>query len=183
MAQQHMRDALRLSEDQLPLRAVIESIEASGAANNWSMLEAAHNKALAALRSRREEFDILYERAVAPDTSWDEIVRVASMIGEWGRTAAEKLYPQIDALQRKLDARYGGISRKPRHALQQSIEVANAWLSLYREFHEKLQRLAVERRPADVTLRARPVEGEIDYGELSREHIIRYPKIRATLAK
>jgi hypothetical protein len=183
MAPQHMRDALRLSEDQLPLSALIEAIEASEAANNWSMLEAAHNKALAALRSRREDFDILYERAVAPDASWDEIARVASMIGEWGPTAAEKFHPQIDALQRKLDARYGGISRKLRHAPQQSIEVAETWLSLYREFHEKLQRLAVERRPADVVLRARPAEGEIDYGELSREHIKRYPKIRAALAK
>ena len=32
-------------------------------------------------------------------------------------------------------------------------------------------------------LRARPVNGEIDYAELSREHIARYPKIRARLAE
>ena len=32
-------------------------------------------------------------------------------------------------------------------------------------------------------LRARPVSGEIDYPELSREHMARYPKIRAALAK
>ena len=32
-------------------------------------------------------------------------------------------------------------------------------------------------------LRARPVKGEIDYAELSREHMARYPKIRAALAK
>jgi hypothetical protein len=32
-------------------------------------------------------------------------------------------------------------------------------------------------------MRARPVTGEIDYAELSREHIARYPKIRAALAK
>ncbi len=32
-------------------------------------------------------------------------------------------------------------------------------------------------------LRARPVKGEIDYAELSREHIARYPKIRARLAE
>jgi len=32
-------------------------------------------------------------------------------------------------------------------------------------------------------LRARPVKGEIDYAELSREHISRYPKIRARLAE
>ena len=32
-------------------------------------------------------------------------------------------------------------------------------------------------------LRARPVKGKIDYAELSREHIARYPKIRARLAE
>jgi hypothetical protein len=32
-------------------------------------------------------------------------------------------------------------------------------------------------------LRARPVKGKIDYAELSREHIKRYPKILAALAK
>jgi hypothetical protein len=36
---------------------------------------------------------------------------------------------------------------------------------------------------ADKVLRARPVKGEIDYAELSREHIARYPKILAALAK
>jgi hypothetical protein len=32
-------------------------------------------------------------------------------------------------------------------------------------------------------LRARPVKGPIDYADLSREHIARYPKIRARLAE
>ncbi len=32
-------------------------------------------------------------------------------------------------------------------------------------------------------LRARPVKGKIDYADLSREHLARYPKIRAALAK
>jgi hypothetical protein len=32
-------------------------------------------------------------------------------------------------------------------------------------------------------LRAKPVRGEVDWAELSREHIARYPKIRARLAE
>jgi hypothetical protein len=178
-----MPDTLSASEFQLPLSILIEAIEFSEAASNWSKLESAHDKARAALRSRREEFDTLYERAVAPDTSWDEIVQVASMIGEWGRAAAEKLYPQIDALQRKLEAPHGGVSREARQALQQSIEVAEAWLALYRGLHEELMKLAANRRPADIVLRARPVEGEIDHVALSREFMARFPKIRAALAK
>jgi hypothetical protein len=31
--------------------------------------------------------------------------------------------------------------------------------------------------------RAKPVKGEVDWAELSREHIARYPKIRARLAE
>jgi hypothetical protein len=31
-------------------------------------------------------------------------------------------------------------------------------------------------------LRARPVKGEVDHTALSREHMARYPKIRAALA-
>jgi len=40
-----------------------------------------------------------------------------------------------------------------------------------------------ERVAAAEVLRARPVKGKIDYAELSREHLARYPKIRAALAK
>jgi hypothetical protein len=32
-------------------------------------------------------------------------------------------------------------------------------------------------------LRAKPMKGEVDWAELSREHIARYPKIRARLAE
>jgi len=43
---------------------------------------------------------------------------------------------------------------------------------------------ATPRKPAEgEVLRARPVKGKIDYAELSREHIARYPKIRARLAE
>jgi hypothetical protein len=48
--------------------------------------------------SRRDELNTLDERAGATDTGWEEITQEAPMIGEGGRAAAEKLYPQIDAL-------------------------------------------------------------------------------------
>ena len=38
-------------------------------------------------------------------------------------------------------------------------------------------------RSAGKVLRAKPVKGEVDWVELSREHIARYPKIRARLAE
>ncbi len=43
---------------------------------------------------------------------------------------------------------------------------------------------AAKRRQGDQKiLRARPVKGEIDHAGLSREHIARFPKILAALAK
>jgi hypothetical protein len=36
--------------------------------------------------------------------------------------------------------------------------------------------------PGEV-LRARPVKGKVDYAELIREHMARYPRIREALAK
>jgi len=38
-------------------------------------------------------------------------------------------------------------------------------------------------RETDKVLRAKPVKGEVDWAELSREHIARYPKIRTRLAE
>jgi hypothetical protein len=42
---------------------------------------------------------------------------------------------------------------------------------------------AVQPRDKGKALRAKPVKGEVDWAELSREHIARYPKIRARLAE
>jgi hypothetical protein len=49
---------------------------------------------------------------------------------------------------------------------------------------EKPAKPRVLRRGVDAkSLRAKPVKGEVDWAELSREHIARYPKIRARLAE
>ena len=53
------------------------------------------------------------------------------------------------------------------------------------DIREKQPKSEAVRLPAisDEMLKARPVKGPIDYAELSREHIARYPKIRARLAE
>jgi hypothetical protein len=42
---------------------------------------------------------------------------------------------------------------------------------------------AAKTRDKAKVLRAKPLKGEVDWAELSREHIARYPKIRARLAE
>jgi hypothetical protein len=178
-----MPDALDASRYELPVAALIDAIGSTEAANKRVSLHSAQQRALAGLESRRAELNTLYERAVAPDTGWEEITRVAEMIGKWGRAAAERLYPHIDALQRKLAAPGNAMPPEVRRARQESLKIAEGWLALYCDIREKLLRLAAERRPADVVLHPKPVAGEMDYAELSREHIARYPKIRAALAE
>lgn len=49
---------------------------------------------------------------------------------------------------------------------------------------EQPEAVSVPRRlPPDEVLRARPIKGPIDWAALSREHIARFPKIIAALAK
>ena len=179
-----MTESLDAASSELPITALIDdAIGAAESASAWSGLRAAQDKALAAFRNRRRELDTLYERAVAPDTEWQEIAHVALTVGEWGRAAAEKLHPRIDILKLKLAAHDSGMTPEVRRAREESVEVAEASLALYRELKDKLARLAAERGPDGRVLHARPVAGEIDYAELSREHIARYPKIRARLAE
>ncbi len=51
------------------------------------------------------------------------------------------------------------------------------------EAKKQASKPAAKPRGKGEVLRAKPVKGEVDYAELSREHIARYPKIRAALAK
>lgn len=178
-----MSDVLDVTRYELPVAALVDTIESTETASKWDKLHSAQERAVAALASRRAELNSLYERAVAPDTGWQEISKAAAVIGEWGRAAAEKLLPQIDTLQRKLATPGNGISPEIRRARQESIKVAEGWLALYCDTGEKLFKLAAERRPADVVLCARPVEGDVDHEVLSREIIARFPKILAALAE
>ena len=178
-----MPDTLDASRFELPLAALLDASEWTETASKWVQLRSAQERARQALEDRHRELDGLYQRAIAPDCEWHDIAQVASMVGEWGHVAAEKLRPQIDELQRKLAAPAGLMPPEVRQARRESIEVAEAWLTLYRELQEKLQKLVAARRPPNAILRARPVEGEIDHEALSREFMARFPNIRAALAK
>jgi len=51
-----------------------------------------------------------------------------------------------------------------------------------REKNSKPQNAPRRSEPTEL-LRAQPLKGKVDYETLSREHIARYPKIRARLAE
>jgi hypothetical protein len=107
------------------------------------------------------------------------LVLLAERIRESEAGARELLHPWIEALRQATLVP----SDEGRQYIQELLKISEAWLTLYREARNTLLQLAAERSPADRVRRARPAEGEIDYGELSREHMARYPRIRAALAK
>jgi hypothetical protein len=131
-----------------------------------------------------EQLSQLYEDIARSGHDADWLVQAAEIVRQRKETEREKLRPGIEALKQKIVMQRGFHDAEVRWLIEESIAIGEAWLLLPAALCKKLLRLATERRAAAEQIRAaRPIEGEIDYVELSREHIARYPKIRAALAK
>jgi hypothetical protein len=136
-----------------------------------------------AIEEHANAFEKAYEEAAHGDLDPDGLVQLAGTVLEAERGAAVQLHPWMEALKERLTRR-SERSQEAQQYLQELHELAVAWLATYRTLRERLFKLASERRDrCGKVLRARPIDGDIDYIELSREHLSRYPKIRAALAK
>jgi hypothetical protein len=74
-------------------------------------------------------------------------------------------------------------AREAREFMEESIAATETFVSMLARDEFVDSRDGERQEPTDTVLRARPLAGPIDYVELSREHIARYPKIRARLAE
>jgi hypothetical protein len=130
------------------------------------------------LRDMRGQLDRIYREAVQSDYSSDDLLQVAKAFLKKQVEDAERMRPSLEAL---------GVIRREvadsevQACIDDSLTMAAEWLALYEDIRGRLLGLVSSRSGA--VLRARPVEGEVDWAELSREHIARYPKIRARLAE
>lgn len=116
--------------------------------------------------------------------SANEITKLANVLLATEHADAERLRPIIAEFRTALAVHDDVSCPDSRELLQDGIKIAEDWLALHHEIAQKLLGLAAEWPAAGgEVLRARPVKGKIDYVELSREHIARYPKIRARLAE
>ena len=171
------------STDRFPVAAVIDAIDLTEAASERAKFGLALDRALKALERRRKELEAFYELAAEPDVKWQEIVELAELITSWGRNASERLRPRMDALQQKLERAPSRMPPEVREVRKQGVGLAEDFLALYADMRNRLMHLAAERRPLDAVMRAKPVEGEVDHEVLSREFMVRFPKLRAALAK
>ena len=124
-----------------------------------------------------------FEQPAPDDLDPDWLAETAERAAEKKRQAEAHFRPVIAALKGALEAPNDSFEAGVQQLLRDGIEVLEGWLAFYQGFHKMLARQAVERRTSCDALHARPVAGEIDYAELSREHIARYPRIRAALAE
>lgn len=156
----------------------------SARAENAARLRRQQAECRAAKEQYAKQLDRLYEDIARSGHNADWLILAAELVREREETERERLRPGIEALKQKLALRRGPRDAEGRRLIEESIAVGEAWLSLPAALYKRLLRLADERRAAaEEVRRARPVEGEIDHAELTREIIARFPTILAELAK
>jgi hypothetical protein len=183
-----MPDTLDASRYDLPTGALVDAPAMDGATGAGLTLiarsRARQEKKRKELEEWNDRFERLYDEAVGRNFDPPLLVQWADRLAEKERAAKEQLYPLIALLHQKIAENGDSIDPAARELIQESVDAANAWVTPYQTLRVKLLKLAAARRgETRAILRARPVEGDIDYAKLSREHLARYPKIRAALAK
>jgi hypothetical protein len=176
----HMID---FSQDVLPDPALIEALRADTSTDEkvtlLARLRQRVEKNKASLKEQARKFNEMCDEA-GRALPVEGLVQLAERVHESEKGVAERLYPWIQALQQARAVP----SQEGQQYIEELIEISSAWLAAYQDAHSRLMKLASGQQAATgEVLHARPVEGDIDYAELSREHIARYPRIRAALAE
>jgi hypothetical protein len=141
-------------------------------------------EARAELKEQTELFDQLVAAAAAEiDADPNDFIEVASLVYDKQAADETRLRPVIERIKSILVKEAGSLNTEARQRLRDGVDLLVDWLALHEHVRAALLTIAKKRCSADRLLRARPIEGEIDYAQLSREHIARYPKIRARLAE
>lgn len=181
-----MPDTLDASRYDLPAGALLNAVALDNAPGGRAQLLTQLRDRIEKIRTEQEEwrsrFDSLYDEAVRRNFSSPFLIQWAAALFERGRAASERLFPVIEALQHRSAS--DTLDTESLELFKEAIDLAVRWITPYSSLSGKLLDLASKRRfAASEVLRARPVEGDIDHGALSREFIARFPKIRAALAK
>jgi hypothetical protein len=170
----------------LDIEPLVTSIEAL----NSVTARAERVRLLARIRTQLEELQRADERSKAElETALKGVegaeARRAALASRKDESAtAEALLPRILSLQRYLTDTSENDDPEAHELLQNAILVVVGYAGGYQDVRDHLIKLDAEHGEDTATvLSAQPSEGDIDYPALSREHIRRYPKIRARLAE
>lgn len=185
---QDMLNLTDLAPYDLPPGTLVDALFSDPASAERSSLIAKlrdwREKGQAALEKQREKLRKLFEQVAQNDAESTELADLAEIVLRGERAAAERLRPRLEALQEKLAAEGHKLDPEMRRYFQENLDIGAGWLEFYKTLRDRLHTLASGRKPgSEVILPARPMAGDVDYPRLSREHIARYPKIRAALAE
>jgi hypothetical protein len=183
-----MPDGVELPADFPPDPALIDALCAETAPaerlRRLAQLRQRVKKGCTFLREQADNLGQLYEEIAQGNADAEYLNRMAEIVLEKRRAAAERLSPGIETLRQKLAARGDQLDPEIRLPFEESVDIAVGWLALYDGLYCRLLKLVADRRgAAREILYARPVEGDVDHEALSREFMARFPKIRAALAK
>jgi len=171
----------------LDIEPLVTSLEAFGCAT----AEAERVRLLAQIRNQLQKLQAAddrslmeLERAFAGGAKAEEAGQAVLASREDESAAAKTLIPRILSLQRYLTGTSPNDDPEAHQLLQKAVNVAIEYIAGYQDVRDHLIGLDAEQRESGAKIsRARPVEGEIDHAELTREIIRRFPKILAELAK
>ncbi len=184
MALQEMPDGVEFLFDPALIDALYAESAPAERLRRLEQLRLRIKKGSTFLREQADNLDQLYEDIAQSDADVEDMTRMAEVVFEKRRVAAERLLPGIETLRRKLAARGDGLDPDIRQPFQESVDIAVGWLALYDGLYRRLLKLASERSDSPTKImHARPVAGDVDHAELSREFMARFPNIRAALAK
>jgi hypothetical protein len=170
-----------------PLLSSIEELCSGNARADRASLLAGIRDQLHALQAADEKsrtaLEQLCEMTSVDNAATPEAERAALTARENERAIAKKLIPRILSFQRYLTGTCHTDDPEAHEVLEEAMHVMIGYLAGYPDARDRLIRGGLKGTAPNEVLRARPTEGEIDYPELIREHMERYPKIRAALAK
>ena len=170
-----------------PLLSSIEELCSGNARADRASLLAGIRDQLHALQAAdaksRIALEQLCEMSSVDNAGTLEAERAALTARENERAIAKRLIPRVLSFHRYLAGTSQTDDAEAHEVLEKAMHVMIGYLAGYPDVRDQLIRRDLKRTAPNELLRARPAEGEIDYPELIREHMERYPKIRAALAK
>jgi hypothetical protein len=180
-----MGDNLEISPEVLSLTSLegLSGIADPSISTKLARMRDQQKKGRVDLEQHAKDLSFLYDRAVKEEGATPEyLMTVVDILRARRNNAAEFLIPGIDRLRQNLVSRPDVMNSDLRETFEESLFIAQRWLELFDEACSKLLKLA-EQRARDEAKLVGSVHREVDWAELSREHIARYPKIRARLAE
>lgn len=183
-----MPDGIDVSQLNLPPGVLFGAIDVEGVPENRAvaLLEALERieQSHAAQKQWALSFERLYDEARRGPYSIAFLFHWARSLLEKQRAASEQIFPLLDEINTRIDQL--GESPDPEvYCLYVALfSLTYSWMAPYQALAKRLLDLAAERRlVSQKIMRARPIEGQVNWDKLSNELIAQFPKIRARLAE